>query len=272
MPDDLQSPQSPPVVLSIAGSDCSSGAGVQADLKTFSALGCYGLTALTAVVAEVPGKVECIKLIEAEMVAAQIRTLAGAFPIAAAKTGMLGGRLQIEAVIRAWEPLASRGVPLVVDPVMVSSSGTRLLDEDAMERLVGGLVPLAKLITPNLAEAAVLLESSITNKSEMEAGAKELVRRHKCAVLLKGGHLIGDDVSDVLVDAGEVHWIQGRRIHGVRTHGTGCIYSAAIAAGLAQGLSLLEAVRQAKRCIMGAISGHLRWGGMDALNPVPTHA
>lgn len=269
MPEAFQPPKSPPVVLSIAGSDCSAGAGAQADLKTFTALGCYGLTALTSVVAEVPGKVERIDLLDAEMVEAQIRTLAGTFPIAAAKTGMLGGRQQIDAVIRAWESLAVRGVPLVVDPVMVATSGTRLLDEDAMELLVRGLFPFAKLITPNLAEAAVLLGNSITTRSAMESSARELVRRYGCAVLLKGGHLMGDDAPDVLVNANDVHWIEGQRIHGVRTHGTGCTYSAAIAAGLAQKLSLIESVRQAKIFISAAISKHFRWGDVDALNCNP---
>ncbi len=254
------------MVLSIAGSDCSSGAGAQADLKTFSALGCYGLTALTAVVAEVPGKVERIELLDAKMVEAQIRTLDGAFPIAAAKTGMLGGRQQIDAVICAWESLAKRDVPLVVDPVMVATSGARLMDEDALELLISGLFPLAKLITPNLAEAAALLGKNITTRSEMEAGASELMQRHGCAVLLKGGHLIGDDAPDVLVTENEIYWIEGKRIHGVRTHGTGCTYSAAITAGVARGLSLIEAVRQAKLFVSAAISQHFRWGDVDALN------
>lgn len=260
------------MVLTIAGSDCSAGAGVQADLKTFSALGCYGLTALTAVVAEVPGKVERITLLDAEMVDAQIRSLAGAFPIAAAKTGMLGGRSQIDAVVGAWELLAVRGIPLIVDPVMVATSGTRLLNEEAMEILAGGLFPLAKLITPNLAEAAVLLGHDITNRSEMESGAKELAQRHGCAVLIKGGHLIGDDVSDVLVNHKDVRWIEGRRIKGVRTHGTGCTYSAAIVAGLARGLSLVEAVEQAKQFVSTAIINHFRWSNVDALNQTGINA
>src|SRR6187397_963312 len=132
----------PPVVLTIAGSDCSAGAGAQADLKTITALGGYGLTALTSVVAETPAKVSRIQTLEAAMVKEQIRVLAEAFPIAAAKTGMLGGKEQIEAVVEAWQVLAARGVPLVVDPVMIATSGGRLLEDGAMEMLTAKLFPL----------------------------------------------------------------------------------------------------------------------------------
>lgn len=257
---------SPPVVLTIAGSDCSSGAGIQADLKTFSALGCHGLTALTSVVAEVPGKVARIQLLDPEMVAEQISVLAGSFPIGAAKTGMLGGRVQIEAVISAWQVLAARGVPLVVDPVMVATSGSRLLDQEAVALLTTGLFPLAALITPNLDEAAVLLGRGVTTRPAMETAARELSQKHHCAVLLKGGHLAGDDASDVLAQDGTITWFEGRRISGIRTHGTGCTYSAAITAGLGRGLPLDEAVRRGKQFVAAAIASHFRWGEIDALN------
>ncbi len=260
---------SPPVVLTIAGSDCSSGAGIQADLKTIHALGCHGLTALTSVVAEVPGRVSRIQLLDPDIVAEQIRVLAEAFPVAAAKTGMLGGRAQLEAVISAWQPLGARGVPLVVDPVMVATSGSRLLDETAVVSLMERLFPLAALITPNLAEAAVLLGREINTTGEMEAAARELSARHHCAVLLKGGHLSGAEASDILVQDGVATWFEGRRIPGVRTHGTGCTLSAAIAAGLGKGLALREAVRLGKRFVTAAIAGHFRWGEVDALNAGP---
>lgn len=259
-------PTSPPVVLTIAGSDCSSGAGIQSDLKTFGAFGCHGLTALTSVVAEVPGKVSRIQLLDSDIVADQIRVLAEAFPIAAAKTGMLGGRAQIEAVIAAWQALRARGVSLIIDPVMVATSGSRLLDEEAVSLLTDQLFPLARLITPNLDEATVLLGRSIVSRDAMETAAHELSQRHHCAVLLKGGHLPGDDTSDVLMEEGVVTWFEGRRIAGIQTHGTGCTYSAAITAGLAKGFSLVEAVRMGKQFVHAAIASHFRWGEVDALN------
>ncbi len=256
----------------MAGSDCSGGAGAQADLKTFTAFGCYGLTALTSVVAEVPAKVTRIQLLEGAMVEEQINVLAEALPIAAAKTGMLGGTEQIKAVVSAWGPLAQRGIPLVVDPVMVATSGGRLLTEDAMETLVRDLFPLATVLTPNMDEAAVLLGGKIGSREAMEAAARVLSARYGCAVLIKGGHLAGEDAPDVLVGgtgsggSEGVVWLEGKRTPGVHTHGTGCTFSAAIAAGLAHGRSLEEAVRDGKRYVAAAIEGYFRWGGVDALN------
>jgi hydroxymethylpyrimidine/phosphomethylpyrimidine kinase len=256
----------PPPVLTIAGSDCSAGAGAQADLKTITALGGYGLTALTSVVSETPAKVSRIQLLEASMVSDQIRVLAEAFPIAAAKSGMLGGAAQIEAVVEAWKPLAARKVPLVVDPVMVATSGGRLLDEGAIGTLTSRLFALARIVTPNMDEAAVLLGERITSRSHMAHAATELQRRFGCAVLLKGGHFEGDDAPDVLADAGVIEWYENRRIHGVHTHGTGCTLSAAIATELAKGHALKDAVRQAKAYVAQAIARHYRWGDVDALN------
>lgn len=260
----------PPPVLSIAGSDCSGGAGIQADLKTFSALDCYGLTALTSVVAEVPAKVDSIQLLSAEMIIAQIRVLTETFPVAAAKTGMLGGKEQIAAVVAAWQPMAEIGIPLVVDPVMVATSGSRLLSEDSMNEMTQKLFPLAHLITPNMDEASALLGVVIQSRDDMSNAAVTLAEKFGCAVLLKGGHLQGDEAPDVLVNHKNIHWLEGRRIHGVHTHGTGCTYSAAITAGLAKGLPLLDAVRWGKLFVAQAIEGHFRWtttvGEVDALN------
>ena len=253
-------------VLTIAGSDCSAGAGIQADLKTFTALGCFGLTALTSVVSEVPAKVSRIQLLDADLIHDQIKVLAETFPIAAAKTGMLGGKNQIEAVITAWKSLAARGVPLVIDPVMVSTSGSRLLEEDALALLTNELFQLATIITPNLDEAAALLGEKLTNRNEMEQAAQDLSRRYSTAILLKGGHLAGEFAPDILVSQNEVHWFEAPRIHGVHTHGTGCTYSAAITAGLAKGLSLPAAVKRGKIFVTEAIKHHYRWGGVDALN------
>lgn len=256
----------PPLVLTIAGSDCSAGAGIQADLKTITALGGYGLTALTSVVSETPAKVSRVQLLEADMVRDQIQVLAEVFPIRAAKTGMLGGAPQIEAVVEAWQPLAARAAVLVVDPVMVATSGGRLLDEGAVSVMTERLFPLARIITPNMDEAAALLGRAITSRAEMESAAQELQRRHGCAVLLKGGHLQEDAAPDVLVEGPEVRWLENRRIHGVHTHGTGCTLSAAIATGLAQGLTLEAAVTQGKTFVLQSIEQHLRWAEVDALN------
>jgi hydroxymethylpyrimidine/phosphomethylpyrimidine kinase len=262
-------PEAPPVALTIAGSDCSAGAGVQADLKTFTALGCYGLTALTSVVAEVPAKVERIQNLDAEMITAQIEVLARSFSIRAMKTGMLGGRAQIEGVLRGLEHDGLRGIPLLVDPVMVATSGRRLLDEEAMELLTGQLFQRATLITPNLDEAAVLSGNRPGTRAEMEECGRLLAARYGCAALIKGGHLSGE-AADVLVEKDEAHWFEGRRIAGVHTHGTGCTLSAAITAGMCHGLSLWEAIEQAKTFVAAAIAVHFRWetedGVVDALN------
>ncbi len=191
-------------------------------------------------------------------------------PLAAAKTGMLGGRKQIEAVVEAWQPMAQAEVPLVVDPVMVATSGGRLLERDAEETLIGHLLPLARVITPNLDEAAVLLGAAITSRGEMLSAAQTLAKIHGVAVLMKGGHLAGDAAPDLLVDGTLVRWYEGERISGVHTHGTGCTYSAAIAAGLGSGLGLEEAVALGKKFVTAAIRQHFRWqhdgAEIDALN------
>lgn len=265
MPD-IPLPSSPPIALSIAGSDCSAGAGIQADLKTFTALGCYGVTVLTSVVAEVPAKVTRIQLLERDTVEEQLRVLAANMPIRAFKTGMLGGRSQIEAVLGVLEGGSLKDVPLVVDPVMVATSGRRLLDEDAMNLLTSGLFPRAALLTPNMDEAGVLLGTTLSDRGQMERGARLLQDRYGCAILLKGGHLAGNQAPDVLVQDGQCEWFEGPRISGVKTHGTGCTYSAAIAAGLARGLPLIEAVRAGKLYVTRSIAEHFRWGNVAALN------
>lgn len=258
--------KSPPVVLTIAGSDCSAGAGVQADLKTLTALGCFGLTALTSVVAETSVLVERVQLLGGEMVGDQVRVLLEGFPVAAAKTGMLGGREQIAAVVKEWRRMGE-GIPLVVDPVMIATSGASLLEADAVELMVEELFPLAALLTPNLDEAAALLGEKIGSRAEMEAAGAELVSRYGCAVLMKGGHLPGGQTPDLLMGVeGERVWFEGERIGGVNTHGTGCTYSAAIAAGLGHRLSMVEAVRLGKRFVTAAIEQHLQWGEVQALN------
>ncbi|WP_395746899.1 bifunctional hydroxymethylpyrimidine kinase/phosphomethylpyrimidine kinase [Prosthecobacter sp.] len=261
---------SPPVVLTIAGSDSSCGAGVQADLKAISALGGYGLNALTSVVSETPGLVSQVRLLEGEFIADQMRVLFGGFPIAAAKTGMLGGREQVLAVAETWREYGHGRIPLVVDPVMVATSGGRLLEDAAERTLTEELLPLATLITPNMDEARVLWGREVTSPEAMEACARELSTRFDAAVLVKGGHLHGD-AADVLCLDGEILWYSAPRTPGVRTHGTGCTFSAAIATGLAHGMGLNEAVEAAKDFVSRAIAEHFMWqsagaGVVHALN------
>ena len=253
---------SPPVILSIAGSDNSAGAGAQADLKTMSALGTYGVTAITCVVAEVPGRVSAIQPIEPEIVAAQIRLLFDAFPIAAVKTGLLHSRAIIAAVadiLHSSFVIRHSPLPLVVDPVMVASSGDPLLQADAIALYRERLFPLATLITPNLDETAALLGHPVTSLAEMRRAGEELTARFGIAFLLKGGHLRGTTATDLLFTGGEVLEFSAPFVPGVSTHGTGCTYSAAIAAGLGQGLALPSAVAVAKRFVTAAVTHFHRW-------------
>jgi hydroxymethylpyrimidine/phosphomethylpyrimidine kinase len=259
---------SPPPVLTIAGSDCSGGAGIQADLKAITAQGGYALTALTSVVSETPGRVSQIRLLDADFIADEIRVLLHAFPIRAAKTGMLGGTEQVRAVAAAWQ---GQKIPLVVDPVMVATGGGRLLADEAVQTLCAELLPLAALITPNLDEAAVLWGCAVTTRDEMEACAADLATRFHTAVLVKGGHLSGAVAADVLMAAGALSWHESPRTAGVHTHGTGCTYSAAIAAQLALGLDLAAAVAVAKKYVSRAITQHFHWPSeLHALNHFPT--
>lgn len=255
----------PPVVLTIAGSDNSAGAGAQADLKTFTALGTYGLTALTCVVAEVPGRVAAIQSLEPAIVREQIRLSLDAFPVAAVKTGMLHSREIIEVVCDIFEQEEIQR-PLVVDPVMVATSGDRLLQPDAIALYEARLFPLATLVTPNLDEAAALLGRPVPTVEAMRAAGRELVSRHGVPFLLKGGHLRGEVALDLLFAGGEEIEFAAEYIPGVSTHGTGCTYAAAIAARLAHGDPLRAAVEAAKRYVTAAIRHCHRWPGVEALN------
>ncbi len=250
----------PPVVLTIAGSDSSCGAGAQADIKSIAAAGCYALNAITSVVSETPGRVSKVQLLDPGIIADQMRVLFAAFPIAAAKTGMLGGRGQVEAVAAAWSRLGGKKIPLVVDPVMVATGGGKLLEDDAIAAVEKLLLPQAAIITPNMDEAAVLSGKAIRTRDDMAACAEALAAKFKTAVLVKGGHL-ANEAADVLCDEGGLVWLEARRVPGVQTHGTGCAYSAHIAAGLAGGLGLRDAVRAAKEFIGKAISRHFAWSG-----------
>lgn len=258
-----------PPVLTIAGSDSSCGAGVQADMKAISALGGYALNALTSVVSETPGRVSMLCLLEPDFIMDQIRVLFEAFPIGAAKTGMLGGAEQVEAVVQAWQAYAG-DIPLVIDPVMVATGGGRLLEDDAVSAMKSLLLPLATLITPNMDEAEVLWGRPVTSREQMENCAWDLAQAFQTSVLVKGGHLIDDDAADVLCTEDGLMWFEADRTPDVQTHGTGCTYSASIATGLANGLALVEAVTQAKEFVCCAIAQHFVWqtsaGTVHALN------
>jgi hydroxymethylpyrimidine/phosphomethylpyrimidine kinase len=262
-----------PVVLSIAGSDNSAGAGAQADLKTLSALGVYGLTAITCIVAEVPGKVSAIQAVEPRIVAEQVRLSFEAFPVGAVKTGMLYSREIIETVcatlVECFEKCARRPF-LVVDPVMVATSGAALLRDDAIALYRERLFPLAGLITPNLDEVRALLGRDVASVAEMRQAGEELAVQFGTAILVKGGHLRKAIATDLLFADGIVHEFHAPFVPGVSTHGTGCTYSAAIAAGMARGLDLAAAVGEAKVFVTRAITQFLRWerdgGTTDALH------
>jgi hydroxymethylpyrimidine/phosphomethylpyrimidine kinase len=251
-----------PVALTIAGSDCSAGAGAQADLKTFSAFGVYGLTALTCVVAETPGKVQSIQAVETEIVAEQITLLLESFPVGAIKTGMLySGEIvaRVAATLRAWNERSGSRIPLVVDPVMVATSGDLLLQKEAIAIYERELFPLASVLTPNLDEAATLLGAPIADLNAMNDAGRQLTARYRVPVLLKGGHLGGDEAVDLLFSDDGIETFSAPFTRGVHTHGTGCTYAAAIAAGLAAGLSLSPAVERAKRFVSSAIAQHFSW-------------
>lgn len=256
--------KNPPVVLTIAGSDNSCGAGAQADLKTITALGGYAQTAITCVVAEVPGKVEAIRVMLPDFVAAQMRLSFEAFPVAAVKTGMLFSAPIIRAVASSLKSLPKMPL-LVVDPVMVASSGDSLLKASAVKAYRDLLFPLAALVTPNLDELRILSEMPCRNLDEIRDAGQRLVEMHGCAFLLKGGHLRAKTATDLLVTRHGVEVYEAPYLRSVDAHGTGCTFSAAIATFLAAGLPLPEAVRHAKDYITEAISRHLRWKKMIAL-------
>ena len=248
-----------PRALTIAGSDSGGGAGIQADLKTFSALGVYGMTAITAVTVQNTKGVIGYEELSPGTVADQIRAVADDIGVDAAKTGMLASAPIIEAVADA---IAEGGVPnLVVDPVFVSKHGHRLLAEDAVGALRDRILPLATLVTPNLAEVKGLVGERIESREDMRRAAGVLLALGPAAVLVKGGHLQEEGVAaDLYADGSTEQWIEAERIDTPNTHGTGCTLSAAIAAHLARGAVLLEAVRAGKSFVTQAIKHSLALG------------
>ncbi|GAC1479436.1 MAG: bifunctional hydroxymethylpyrimidine kinase/phosphomethylpyrimidine kinase [Candidatus Dormibacteria bacterium] len=240
-----------PVALTIAGSDSGAGAGIQADLKTFAALGVYGLTVITAVTAQNTLGVRAIQEVELAIIEAQLDAVAEDFPIGALKTGMLSSSGIIQVVGAAIR--RHRLDLLVVDPVMVAKSGDRLLREDAVQALRTMLVPLARVVTPNIPEAEVLAGQRIRSMGDRVNAARAIIGLGARAVVIKGGHADDDPVIDLLVQPEGVHEFRGPRIQTTSTHGTGCTFSAAIAAGLATGLSTAGAVARAREYVSAAL-------------------
>jgi hydroxymethylpyrimidine/phosphomethylpyrimidine kinase len=255
-----------PVALTIAGSDSGGGAGVQADLKTFAALGVHGTSAVTAVTAQNTLGVSDYVELPLDIIRAQIVEVVRDLSPAAVKTGMLSSAEVIETVAAAIEELGLDS--LVVDPVMVAKGGARLLRPDAVASLVERLIPLARIITPNLPEAEVLLDRPVRSRRQREEAARDLVALGCAAAVVKGGHADGE-AADVFFDGERLAWLEAQRVATENTHGSGCTFSAAIAAGLARGLNILPAVEEAKVFITGAIQNSLEVGhGHGPVNPM----
>jgi hydroxymethylpyrimidine/phosphomethylpyrimidine kinase len=245
--------------LTIAGSDSGGGAGIQADLKTFSAFGVYGMTALTAVTAQNTTGVQAIFELPVDLVVAQMRSVTGDIGVDAAKTGMLGGFETVQAVSDAIRDLGIQR--LVVDPVMIAKSGDALLQPDAVEAVRTRLLPLALVATPNLPEAEVLTGLTIRDAESMRIAARAIWALGVQWVVIKGGHLPADqDATDLVFDGSSFRSLDARRVPTKNTHGTGCTFSAAIAAGLARGLAPLDAIERAKRFVSRAIEESLAIG------------
>lgn len=243
-----------PNVLSIAGSDPGGGAGIQADLKTFGALGCFGMAAMTALTAQNTQGVTGIFTVPPDFVTAQIETLFADIRIDAIKIGMLGSPEIVQAVAACLRTRPQ--IPVVVDPVLASTSGHALGSAAVGAAILRDLAPRAVLLTPNLGEAAALSGRPLaTNVSEMEATGQALLAAGARAVLVKGGHLEGDTATDVLCTSEGYTAFEGRRIATRNTHGTGCTLSSAIAAFLARGAALPEAIREAKAYLEAALAG-----------------
>ena len=241
-----------PRILSIAGSDSGGGAGIQADLKTFAALGCYGMTAITALTAQNTLGVRAIHGVPPDMLKSQIDAVMEDLGADAVKIGMLHSAEIVQTVADAIDRHALKNV--VLDPVMVATSGAVLIENPAIAALVSELFKRAVLVTPNLDEAALLVGQTLASEQDMEQAAQELLNKGARAVLLKGGHLAGDVVSDLLLTPNsKPHWMRAPRIHTANTHGTGCTLSSAIAAHLALGCSLLDAVEAARAYVRAAL-------------------
>lgn len=257
-----------PVALTIATSDSSGGAGIQSDLLTFAANKVYGLSAFAALTAQHPDGVSAIQQLPPEFLQAQLEQNAAFYRISAAKTGMLFAAPLIEI---AAEFIARNHIPTVVDPVMVATSGARLLQDEALDALQTALLPNAALITPNLDEAAVLLGYRPNDPETITEAAHQLHRKYGCAVLMKGGHMEGDNLLDLLVDKqGQEHRWESRRILGIDTHGSGCTLSAAIAAYLARSYPLPAAVGHARAYLLAGLQSPMTLSGRRFIAKFPS--
>lgn len=243
--------------LTIAGSDSSGGAGIQADLKTMLANGVYGMSAITALTAQNTTGVTAIMQVSPEFLGQQIDAVFSDIYPDAVKTGMVADGELIEVIAERLQFYKARNI--VIDPVMVATSGARLISENAVSSLTERLLPIADVITPNIPEAEVLSDIKISDKADMERAAAQICKEYGCAVLLKGGHSISD-ADDLLYEKGGTRWFKGIRIDNPNTHGTGCTLSSAIASSLAKGYDLNQAVALAKEYISGALSAMLDLG------------
>jgi hydroxymethylpyrimidine/phosphomethylpyrimidine kinase len=254
-----------PIALTIAGSDSGGGAGIQADLKTFAALGVYGTSALTAITAQNTIGVTAVQVLSADLVTAQIEAVAGDMKLDVVKTGMLASSAIVEAVAAA---IASLELPsVIVDPVMIAKSGDRLFDQEALAALRSELLPRARVVTPNVPEAEVIADMRITSLDEAREAARRIRKMGAAAVVVKGGHLPGDEAIDLLFDGRTFTEYRAPRIDTRNTHGTGCTFASAIAAYLALGHALPDAVGKAKDYVTGAIRHGLPIGqGHGPLN------
>lgn len=244
-------------VLTIAGSDSSGGAGIQADIKTMTAHGVYAMSAITALTAQNTTGVYGIMEVRPDFLANQLDCIFTDIYPDAVKIGMLSSGEIMKTVAQKLRQYGARHV--VLDPVMVATSGSRLMKEDAAQVMQQELFPLAEVITPNIPETEVLTGMEIRSAEDMEKAAEKLAESCKCAVLCKGGHRI-NDANDLLFWKGEARWVEGRRIDNPNTHGTGCTLSSAIASNLALGYELDEAVRRAKAYLSGALAAQLDLG------------
>lgn len=239
------------VALTIAGSDSSAGAGIQADLKTFAAHGVYGVSAITAVTAQNTRGVAAAVPVAADLVIAQIEAVASDLGVDAAKTGMLSNAAIVEAAAAA---VAELEIPfLVVDPVIVASSGDRLLDDEGLLAMKDELIPRAHVVTPNIPEAEALSGVTIRSDEDRREAARRIFERGPMHVLITGGHAAGNTIVDLLYDGRVFTNYESERVIGPNTHGTGCTFSAALAANLALGRSLTDAIRLAQEYVAGAI-------------------
>ena len=246
-----------PVALTIAGSDSGGGAGIQADLKTFGALGVHGVSAITCLTAQNPRRVLAVEPCSPAMLRQQLAAVWEELPPAAVKTGMLLTATNVRIIVDFFKTTGR--APLVVDPVMVSTSGTKLLQPAAIKILLSELLPLATLVTPNLDETEILTGHKPVSVEDLRTAAREIHARYGCAALVKGGHLQNARTAvDIFYDGKTELFLAAPFVRGISTHGTGCTYSAAITAGLAGGADLPEAVGRAKHFITQAIAGSHR--------------